>query len=578
MARSLLDRQLSRVRRRLFLTTLLSQLTWAWVVALLLGSGWLLVQPYLVPAAPDILRWLVPSVLMSLATLTGVLLAVRRSPSSLRAALALDERFGLKERVTTSLGLGETEANTPAGQALLADVERQLTGVRVAERFPVRVPRLPAVLIPLGLTAVILLALFWNPEVGAGRTATDDPLAAAPQVKEDLEQKLQQLAAKAKEKKAVDPIRAEEMERINQEIEKFTRAPRDTREEVRDRIKDATSLEEQIRREQQEQAERIDAFKEALKQMERLSRKNREEQKQGPANQAADALAQGDMRQLQEELQRLSRQLENEDKKESLRRKQRDPQASQEEKKQAEEELKKLQQEQELTQKDRDQLARQLEQMENDLKQLSRNKQEKEQELRDLADKGELDKDALERELEQMQKLDKDLEKDKKDLEELAKELSQCKKCMKEGNCKQASQSLAKAGQKAGQLGQKGNEKELAQKLALIQQVKRSLCRSLSGQAGVGSGKRPETKEDELAHKEALVPGEWDKGKLEVIGQGPFGGFNGPRKPAEMQEEIRQASQEAPAALDRQRLPPSARKMARGYFEKLRGPQKPKDK
>ena len=41
-----------------------------------------------------------------------------------------------------------------------------------------------------------------------------------------------------------------------------------------------------------------------------------------------------------------------------------------------------------------------------------------------------------------------------------------------------------------------------------------------------------------------------------------------------MQDEIRQAAQEAPAAIDRQRLPPSARKMARGYFERVRGPDK----
>jgi hypothetical protein len=33
--------------------------------------------------------------------------------------------------------------------------------------------------------------------------------------------------------------------------------------------------------------------------------------------------------------------------------------------------------------------------------------------------------------------------------------------------------------------------------------------------------------------------------------------------------EIRQASQEAPEALDQQRIPKSARDMAKGYFENL---------
>ena len=92
---------------------------------------------------------------------------------------------------------------------------------------------------------------------------------------------------------------------------------------------------------------------------------------------------------------------------------------------------------------------------------------------------------------------------------------------------------------------------------------------------GPGAGRRPESKDKgDTDTQEKLVPGEWDKGKLEVVGHVPVGGFKGPRKPSEMAEEIRQAAQEAPAAIDRQRLPPSARKMARGYFEKVRGPDK----
>jgi hypothetical protein len=41
-----------------------------------------------------------------------------------------------------------------------------------------------------------------------------------------------------------------------------------------------------------------------------------------------------------------------------------------------------------------------------------------------------------------------------------------------------------------------------------------------------------------------------------------------------MTEEIRRAAQEEPEALDRQRLPRSASDIARGYFEKLRGPDR----
>ena len=45
MPQSLLDRQLARVRRRLFLTSLLSLISWGWVVALGLGAAWSFAQP-----------------------------------------------------------------------------------------------------------------------------------------------------------------------------------------------------------------------------------------------------------------------------------------------------------------------------------------------------------------------------------------------------------------------------------------------------------------------------------------------------------------------------------------------------
>ena len=41
-----------------------------------------------------------------------------------------------------------------------------------------------------------------------------------------------------------------------------------------------------------------------------------------------------------------------------------------------------------------------------------------------------------------------------------------------------------------------------------------------------------------------------------------------------MTEDIRRAAQEAPEAIDRQRLPKSAGDMAKGFFDKLRGPEK----
>src|SRR5262245_13024147 len=101
----LVRRQVARVSRRLFLQTLLDCLVWCWVVALAVAAGWFLLQPFVVAAPPEWLRWAVAGGLLGLATVVGMVLAFVWAPSRLAAALSLDEKFGLRERVTTSLTL-----------------------------------------------------------------------------------------------------------------------------------------------------------------------------------------------------------------------------------------------------------------------------------------------------------------------------------------------------------------------------------------------------------------------------------------------------------------------------------------
>jgi hypothetical protein len=576
---ALLARQVRRARRRLFLGSLLVALAWGWVTALAVAACWFLVQPYLVPTAPDWLRWAVLAALAGAGTLAGAVVAVLRAPSALSAALTFDERFALKERVTTSLALAPDEAASPAGQALLADVEQRLAPLRVGDRFPVRLPWRPAALLPLGAALLALIALFWQPRpAGSQPGEADGPQTA--EAKADVEQEIKRLASRPQAKKPEDQVKPEELARIEAEVEKFTKKPRETREEVRERIKDATALEDEIRREQKERAGRVDAFKEQMRQAERmkeadrLKRKARNDKPDGPARNAADALARGDMEQARDELERLSRELQKEEEKERLRRKKKDPKATEEEKKKAAEELERLERESNLTRKEREALQKQLEELEQQLQRLTRTKEEIAQELKDMAQRGDIDKEQLDRELEQ---LDKNMEKlSPEEIKELAEALKECRECMKEGKDGEAAAKLAKAARKAGQMGE-GND--LARKLVQVQQVRRALVRALNNKGGPGAGRRPESKDrGDTGAEEKWAPGEHAGGKVEVVGHGPSGGFKGPRKPSEMAEEIRQAAQEAPAAIDRQRLPASARKMARGYFEKVRGPDRKDDK
>src|SRR5947208_10477749 len=95
---SVLHRQVAAVRRRLFLQTLIRALAWGWFAALALSVVWFLAQPLLLQAPPGWLRWSVLAASVAAATAAAVVIAVRRKPSPIQAALQLDEQFRLKER------------------------------------------------------------------------------------------------------------------------------------------------------------------------------------------------------------------------------------------------------------------------------------------------------------------------------------------------------------------------------------------------------------------------------------------------------------------------------------------------
>jgi hypothetical protein len=61
---------------------------------------------------------------------------------------------------------------------------------------------------------------------------------------------------------------------------------------------------------------------------------------------------------------------------------------------------------------------------------------------------------------------------------------------------------------------------------------------------------------------------------VRVVDTAPGKGIKSPKTQEELREDIQRASQEAPEAIDRMRLPKSAGDMTRGYFDKLRASDK----
>jgi len=530
--------QLTRVGRRLFLQTFLVRLFWCWAGALLLAALWFVAQAWWWPTLAVEWRLGAAAGVLVLSTVLAAVLAVLHAPSRVTAALLLDERFGLKERVTTSLTLSPGQEASPAAQALLEDVNGRVSGLDVSTRFPVRVSWFSA-LAPT-LAGLLALGAFYLPPPASQATVTPpDDSTRPPANAAKIEEKVNRLKKKEAEKQPTAKVTSEDLKRIEAELDQIANKPRDTKEQLRERIKEMTALEDTIKNREKDLAEKNQALKQQLKQMEKMAGKDGTQE--GPAKDLQKALAQGKLEDAQEELDKLAKKLKNN----------------------------------ELTGKEKEQLAKQLKDVQNKLQRLAQNK-DKEDKLEQLRREGKIDEETLKREMEQLKKDSKKLQ----DLQDLAQKVGQCQQCLKKGDGQGAAQNLEQAMDKLGQMG--GSDKELdelSEKLQQLQDAKESMCQG-TGECqgengnGMGAGQKPGGKRPVAENKgsnsfDAKGKTPFDpKGKKIFDGYAPGQNFK-KRTAAEMEGEIKQASQEAPEAIEQQRIPRSARDVAKGYFRNL---------
>lgn len=529
-----LELQIRRAHRRLRMQCIVDALAAAWIIGLFAGALWLVALPWLVESPATALRWMVPAIILALATVVGIVIGFLRSPSRVDAALSIDHRFALRERVTTTWMLAPDQASTPAGIALAADVEQRIAKLDIGSRFPLYLPRW-ALLGPVAALALALVALFYEPAHSkAGLARVNDDIIPPASAKE-IDQKMRELAKK--DPKAPVREKSADLERLEAELEKIAERPRTTKEEVRERIKEMTGLEQRMKEQEKQQAERGRALKQQLQKLDKTA-----SMEEGPAKDLEKALSQGKFEKAREEVERLSKQL----------------QAGT------------------MSQKDKEQLQKQLQQLKEQLSRLAEQK-DREKQLRQMN----LDPETLERELASLQK---DKEKTR-ELEKLAQQLGQAEKSLKEGDSQGACDHLGQCSNQLAKMG--GAEKdldELREQLTRLGDAKDSACEGAcegkeiaesemtkdSQSGGPGAGKRPLGQQKPFNSFDAKAKTEFDpKGKKIFDGYAPGQNFR-TKAGAEMIGDIRQATQEAPEAIEQQRIPKGARDMARGYFQQMR--------
>jgi len=216
---------------------------------------------------------------------------VRRS--ALEAAIEIDRRFGLKERVSSALALGPEERETEIGKALVTDTARRVERIDVKEKFRLS-PNLRNALPLLPAAIVALLALLPNAVMKKSEAATEMTEQQNKAVQKKLAKIEQQLMQQAEKK--TDDSKLEDGE-FKQELAK--------------KLKDLMSKENPDRKETliklSDLAKDIEKKKQQMGAAEDLKKElgKLKDIEKGPADKFAEALKEGDLGKAQEELKKL---------------------------------------------------------------------------------------------------------------------------------------------------------------------------------------------------------------------------------------------------------------------------------
>jgi len=541
LPRKLVERQVQRVRRRLLMRKLLESLVGFTALGLLACAAWFLVRPFVTSPATDWARYGIPAGILVSSSFAALLWSFLRAPQFVTASLALDKEFELKERVTTLTLLSPEQLDCPAGLALLEDVQEKVANLDVRGRFPVGLP-LSAGLMPILAGILALAANFFDPSLG-GAGNRPDPKQALVDPKE-IQQQLDNLRKVIKkENDGEDLPKSRELEELDKEWEKLVQKPLDpsNKEQVRERTNELAKLEEKIEKRVNDLKDRNADLKKHLDkmQMDRLGKKLQD----GPAKDLEDALAKGKFGKAREILEKLQKDLENN----------------------------------KLDKEEQKKLAEQMKELESKLRRLTDQKERKD-ELQKEFEQGKISKEQLDRELSDLKKEAQDLQ----DLQELADMLGQCKECLGAGNNLKAGERIKGALEKLKSMELSDSEMQrLLSDQTMLRSALDGMCEACNGDCdangnrnGLGKGKRPggirpigeDPDSKNLDAREKGVPD--PNGQQFITGFSRGGTFK--KIPStEVGGAFKKAIQEAPEAIERQRIPTEAEAQVRGYFQKL---------
>ena len=544
-----IHRQTRVARRRLTTERFLGFLPWTISMSLVVALGGLAL-PKTMHLAVDPVVWFSSWVggCAVVAIITNFCLTFVGRPSMANAAVEIDRRFKMRERLSSALVLTKEDRETELGEALVADANARAEELDVRDAFQWGFTS--RLLLPV-LPAALAAALWFIPNMQAPEPVTKkEDQAKVTQVKnatKPLLKKIKKMREDA-EKRALNAA-VDYFKKLEGELGKLQKdADLDTKQSMA-KLND-------IKQQLKERREELGSSDELRKNLQNL-----EKFEAGPAEKLANALKNGDFQKAEEALQKMLEKMQKGEMSKS--------------------DMEKLQQQLDKLQKAMsDSVAKQemaKQQLQDQIKQAQRN--------------GDMQKAAqLQRKLEEMQAGESTTQQ----MQQMAGMLQQAQQAMQDGDMQQASEAMEQMAAQLQQMNQSNSQlKDLNELMDSLSQSKSQMnCKQCNGKGctscqmgmgqmpsqlqmqgnnlgeGAGSGDRPE-EENEVDFFDSQVREKMRQG--EIIKTGDVWGPNKKGETrAEVQEAVLNSFSEEPEPLDETPLPKMQREHASSYFHAIR--------
>lgn len=466
---------------------------------------------------------------------------IHRRPSDLHAAMELDGRGQLQERIASAITLEPDHLSTPAGQALLQDAARHAERVEVAGFFPPQRHWKHALpLIPLILSLLLAACV---PDATPRATADAMASPANEQVRHSaaaLRRHLRENRQKAEDQDLPDASRL--LSEMEEKLDPLTKPHAVGRREAAVRL---NQLSDEIEKRRSELGNATQ-LRDRLKHLKELAA--------GPIGKIAEALRQGAAGEAANQLRQLQQRIQK-------------GELTSDQQKRMAQDMQKL-----------------AERLSASVRQQAQAKQQLQREIERLQAAGDhVQAGRLRDQLQRLQAADRTIQQ----LQQMAANLSSCSECLNSGKANDASAQLDQLTQNLQQMQQAMNELQLLDNaLQQLMAAKDSMqCQQCNGMGctscqgtdslagtgmgeGLGRGQRPEAESGGRFY-ESQVRADVRKGRSVVTG---FAG--GPNATGDVLTQIQSALESGDLRqadpVGEARIPRTHRDHARQYFDSLR--------